>query len=389
VPQSVLRQRYSKDVMGDVLNNSINTATREAIEQLKLRPVMQPEIKITSFEEGQDLQFDMNLEVLPELPKLDFASLEVPEYTYEIPAEEVEQGLERLAKSRAHLHGKDGAAEMGDVIKIDFVGKRDGVAFSGGTANGFSLDLGSGQFIPGFEEQLVGVKVGDTKLVSVNFPEQYHSADLAGQPATFDVTVHEVSYKHTPDINDKFAEGFGFENLAALREAVQKQVDGDYARAARARAKKNLFDIVDANAKFEVPAKMLAMEFESVWKQVEEAKKDGDPSLQDRDEASLKAEYETISERRVRLGILLSELGRENGIQVSREELSAAVMQQARMYPGQEDKIFEFYRKNPAQVDELRGPILEEKAVDFLLAKVKRKAHKISIEDLLKEDDAA
>jgi len=389
IPLSVLRQRYMKDVMGDVLQNAINKASREVLEQNKLRPAMQPDIKITDFEEGKDLQFDMSLDVMPELPKIAFDKIDVPEFTYDVPAEEVEQGLTRLAQSRQHLHTKDGAAEMGDVVKMDFLGKRDGTPFSGGAAKGFSLDLGSGQFIPGFEEQLVGVKAGDERVIEVKFPKEYHSPDLAGQPATFDITVHEVSYKHTPDVNDKLAENLGFKDLADLREAVQKQIDMDYARAARNRAKKFLFDAMDSSIKFDVPKRMLETEFESVWKQVEEAKKAGDPSLQDKSDDALKAEYQKISERRVRLGILLSEIGRENSIQITREELSAAVMQQARMYPGQEEKIFEFYRKNPNQVDELRGPILEEKAVDFMLGKVKRTPTKITVEELLREDDDA
>jgi trigger factor len=387
IPLSVLRQRYMKDVMGDVLQNAINKASREVLEQNKLRPAMQPDIKITDFEEGKDLQFAMSLDVMPELPKIAYDKIEVPEFTYDVPAEELEQGLKRLAQSRTHLHTKDGAAELGDVVKIDFLGKREGKPFSGGAAKGFSLDLGSGQFIPGFEEQLVGVKAGDERVVEVTFPKEYHSADLAGQPATFDITVHEVSYKHTPDADDKLAENLGFKNLQELSEAVSKQIDADYARAARNRSKKFLFDAMDENIKFDVPKRMLDLEFESVWKQVDEAKKAGDASLKDKSDADLKAEYQKISERRVRLGILLSEIGRENGIQITREELSSAVMQQARMYPGQEEKIFEFYRKNPNQIDELRGPILEEKAVDFLLGKVKRTPKKISVEELLREDE--
>lgn len=387
VPVTVLKQKYGKDVMGDVVNNAVNKATKDVIEQKKLRPTMQPDVKITSFEEGGDLAFDIDVEVMPEVPAIDFAKITVDEFTFDIPENEVEEGLKRLAASRRHTHTKDGAAAQGDVVKIDFLGKRDGTPFKGGEGKGFHLELGSGQFIPGFEEQLVGLKAGDKKTIEVNFPKEYHSADLAGQPATFDVTVHEVGYFHVPEVNDKLAENLGFENLEKLKEAVKEQIGAEYGRMARAKAKKQLFDALDTATTFEIPSKMGTFEFDTIWKQVQEAKKAGDPELKDKSEAELKKEYEKIANRRVRLGILLSEVGRANNLQISREELSAAVMEQARQYPGQEDKVFEFYRKNPAQVDELRGPILEEKAVDFILSKVTRTKKPITIDALMGDED--
>lgn len=387
VPMTVLKQKYGKDVMGDVLQASINNATKKLVDEKKLRPVMQPDVKITSFEEEGDLAFDIAVDVMPELPTIDFSKMTVDEYTFELPESEVSESLERLAKSRRHPHTKDGAAELGDVVKIDFLGKRDGVPFQGGEGKGFQLELGSGQFIPGFEEQLVGLKAGDKKTIEVTFPEQYHSKDLAGQPATFDVTVHEVAYLHTPEVNEKLAQSLGFEGLEGLKKAVSGQLNAEFQSAARAKAKKQLFDLLDKEVSFEIPAKMQQMEFDSIWKQVEQAKKAGDPELKDKDEAALKKEYETIADRRVKLGILLSEIGRTNNLQISREELSAAVMEQARNYPGQEDKVFEFYRKNPAQIDELKGPILEEKAVDHILGQVKRKEVKTTIEALMKGDE--
>lgn len=389
VPLKVLKQRYGKEVMGEVLDASINKATKELIDQKKLRPALQPDIKIVSFEEGGDLSFDISLEVLPEVPSVDFEKLSVDELTYELPESEVKESLERLAKSRAHTHKVERAAKNGDSVKIDFVGKRDGVPFDGGTGNGFQLELGSGQFIPGFEEQLIGAKAGDTKTVEVKFPEQYHSASLAGQPATFDVTVHEVHEPHLPEIDDKFAQSLGFKDLENLTGAVKQQIDFDYKGRARAKAKKQLFDTLDGAVKLQVPPKMLAFETDSIMKQVLEAKKAGDPDLKDKSEDELKKEYGAIAERRVRLGLLLSDVARVNNLQITREELSAAVMSQARNYPGQEDKIFEFYRKNPREVEELRGPILEEKAVDFILGKVKRTPKAVTIEELMRDEDEA
>jgi trigger factor len=389
VPMPVLKKKYGKEVMGDVLESTVNKATQKVLAEKDLRPALQPDVKIVSFEEGGDLSFDITLEVMPVVPAVDFEKVTVDEYTYELPESEVEQALNRLAKSRQHPHTKDGAAEQGDVVKIDFVGKKDGVAFQGGTGNGFQLELGSGQFIPGFEEQLVGAKAGDKREVNVTFPEQYHSADLAGQPALFDVTVQEVAYLHVPDVNDKLAESLGFTDLENLKSAVRQQIDVDFKAAARAKAKKHLFDALEKVVTFEIPQNMLKLETESILKQVMEAQKAGDPELKDKSEDDLKVEYSKISERRVRLGILLSDIARTNNLQVTREEISAAVMGQARQYPGQEDKIFEFYRKNPSEVNELRGPILEEKAVDFILGKVKRSPKPVTIEELMGDDDAA
>lgn len=389
VPMAELKRRYGKSVTGDVIENSINKAAQKVVEENKLRPAMQPDVKIASYDEGKDLVFDIEVEVLPDVPVVDFAKITVDELTYDLPENEVEEGLARLAESRRHTHGHDGAAELGHVVKIDFLGKKDGVAFKGGEGKGFQLELGSGQFIPGFEEQLVGLSAGDKKTINVTFPKEYHSADLAGADATFDVTVHEVLRLHTPEINDKFAESMGFKDLAALKDAVRQQVDHSYKAAARNKAKKQLFDTLDEMVQFPIPQSMLKLEHESIMKQVESAKKAGDPELKDKSDDEIKEEYEAISERRVRLGILLSDVARTNNLQITREELSAAVMNQARNYPGQEEKVFEFYRKNPQQIDELRGPILEEKAVDFLLGKVTRAPKAVSIEELLKEDDAA
>lgn len=388
VPMNVLKQKYGKDVMGDVLQNSINKATRDVMEQKKLRPALQPDIKITEYKEGGDLSFDISVDVMPEVKMPDFSKITVDEYTYEIPEKDVEEGLSRLAQSRRHLHrDESGEAKQGSVLKIDFLGKKGGEPFAGGAAQGHFLELGSNQFIPGFEDQLVGAKEGDKREVKVTFPKEYHSADLAGADATFDVTVHEVHRVHAPDVNDKLAEQLGFKDLAALTEAVKGQIGSEYDRAARGKAKKQLFDALDKVAKFDIPVRMVDLEFDSIWKQVEEAKKAGDEELKGKSDEALKKEYRTIAERRVRLGILLSEVGRANNLQIGREELSAAVMEQARNFPGQEDKVFEFYRKNPQQIDELRGPILEEKAVDWVLTQVKRNPKPTTIEALLRDDE--
>lgn len=391
IPMNVLRQRYVKDVMGEVVHNSVNKATRELLEKEKLRPAMQPDVKITKFEEGGDMEIEVEMEVLPEVGKVDFEKLSIDTQVAEVADSDVEEGLKRLAAASKHPHrAKEGTvAALGNMVKIDFVGKRDGAAFSGGTAKGFQLELGAGQLIPGFEEQIVGMKEGEERVINVSFPKDYHSKDLAGQDATFDITLHEIHEIHTPEIDEHLAEVVGFESLAKLREAVTERIADEYKQMSRAKAKKALFDVLDEKVKLEVPSKMLKAEFDSIMAQVKQAKAQGDESLKDKSEDELTKEYEGIAKRRVKLGILLSEVGRENGLAVTKEELSAAVMNQARQYPGQEDKVFEFYRSNPQQVDELRGPILEEKAVDFILSQVKQNETKVSAEELMNSEDDA
>lgn len=390
IPMSVLRQKYGKEVMSDVMSASVNKATRQVLDDGKVRPAMQPDVKVASYSEGGDLELDISFEKMPDVPDIKYDSLTVEQLVCDVADEEIEEGLSRLAQSRKHTHkAADGTkAALGDVVKIDFLGKREGVPFDGGAAEGFMLELGSGQFIPGFEEQLVGSKVGDDVLVKVSFPESYHSQDLAGQAVTFDVKVHEVLNMHVPDISDALAGSLGFDDLAALRDAVRQQIGADFERASRSKAKKALFDTLDEAVKFDVPEKMLQLEFDSIWEQLQEAIKNNDPSVAGKSEADLKKEYNKIAERRVRLGILLSEVGRLNNIRVTNEELSRAVSDQARMFPGQERKVYEFYKKNPQHVDELRGPILEEKAVDYILSKVKRAERKVSVDDLFRPDDA-
>lgn len=394
VPMKVLKQKYGKNVMGDVIQNSVNDASRQLMEENNLRPAMQPDIKITEYEDGGDLQFTVELEVLPEVKELKYDSYEVEELVFDVPEEDVDSSMQELLGQHKHFHAKpkDEKAEIGDAVKIDFLGKKDGEPFNGGAAQGFQLELGSGQFIPGFEEQLIGAKAGDEKDLEVTFPKEYHSEDLAGAPVVFEVKVHEVLESHAPEANDEFAKKLGMESLDKLKDAIREKIKADYDGLARSKAKKALFDVLDDAVTFDVPPKMAEMEFEGIWQRIQEMIDKKDESIADRSEEELREEYTAIANRRVRLGIFLSEMGRVNNLQVTREELTSAVMSQARMYPGQEQKVLEFYQQNPNEVDQLRGPILEEKAVDFLLGKVKRKERKVTIDELVAmdaEDDDA
>lgn len=389
IPTKILKQRYGKSVMGEVLEKTVNSTSGEVLKQKGDRPALQPKIEITSYDEGKDLHYTMSYEVLPEIPAMAFEKLAIEQLTYDIPEEEVQESLKRLAERNQSFKPRDKAAKakLGDAVKIDFTGYLEGVAFEGGAAQDFQLELGSGQFIPGFEEQLVGSKAGDEKTVKVSFPAEYHKADLAGQPTEFKVVVHEVLEKAEAEINDDFAKNFGMESLEKLSVAIKGQLGKDYDQVARTKMKKQLFDQLDIQVKFDAPQGMVELEFNNIWERLQEAKKHGNDESLDRPENELRAEYQAIAERRVRLGLVLAEIGRLNNLKVSQDELSRAVMDHARMFPGQEKQVFEFYRQNPGQLEELRGPILEEKAVDFILTKITPKQKKVTIEELMRDED--
>jgi len=263
----------------------------------------------------------------------------------------------------------------------------DGVAFDGGTASDFKLELGSKQFIDGFEDQLVGTKVGDDKIITVTFPENYPAEKLAGKEASFAVKVHAIYNKEVPEVNDEFAKARGFADKRAFCEAIRGQLIKEYDSVVRSQLKKALFDQLEEAYDFELPQTMVDMEFNSIWERLQQAKQSGDESFEGKSEDELKEEYRAIAERRVKLGIMLADIGQKNNVQISREELSRAVMQQASQFPGQEKQVVEFYQKNPDRIEDLRGPILEEKSVDLILSKVKFNDKKVTIDELMKESE--
>ena len=391
VPMKVLQQRYGKSVMGEVLEKAVNDASQKAIKDKNLRAAMQPKVTINDYKEGGDLDFNMVVDTMPEVPEIDFSKITLEKLSYDLPETEVETGLSRLAERNRQLKALEASAKakMGNVVSIDFTGKLDGVPFEGGAAKNFRLELGSGQFIPGFEEQLVGAKPGDDVVVKVSFPADYHKEDLAGKPTEFDVKVHEILEAQVPVVDDALAKQIGFESLDKLKDAVRKQISGDYDSFARSKLKKQLFDWLEENTSFPIPQSMYDLEFKNIWEKLMEAKAQGDETLVGKSDDELKEEYGKIATRRVRLGIFLADVGRRNNLQVTKEELTRAVMEQARMFPGQEKKVFDFYREHPHQMDDLRGPILEDKAVDFILGKVKMNEKKVSLDELTATDEAA
>lgn len=374
-PLALLKKRYGPSVMGEVVERAVNDSSSEAINQHKLRPALQPKIEIVSFNEGKDLEYKLAVEVLPEIGAVSLDGIALERWKAEIPDGEIDQALERIAKQQRKTSPVERAADKGDFVRIDFKGTVDGVAFPGGSAENYLLELGSGGFIPGFEDQLVGAKAGDARAVAVTFPADYGNADLAGKSAEFAVTVKEVRQAETQPIDESLAAAVGMENLAELRQAVRERIEREYSGVARQKLKRELLDQLAARHSFAVPAGMLDLEFQSLWREVEAERKrakDGgapDPDLGKSDD-ELKAEFQALSERRVRLGLLLNEIGRTNSITVAADELNRAVIDRARGFPGQEREVLDFYRNNPRALDSLRAPIYEDKVVDFIVGKV-------------------
>jgi len=387
IPLTVLKQRFGKSVLGEVIERAVNQSSQQLLKEKNLRPALPPKIEITSYEEGSDLDFRLEVETMPEVPTIDFSAITLEKMVCEIDDKEVEEAIERLLERNSTYSRADKGtkASKGDQVLIDFLGRVDGTAFEGGTAKGFALTLGSSQFIDGFEDQLIGKKEGDEVLVKVTFPEAYHKKELAGQPAEFTVDIHEVRKSEKAEANDAFAKKLGFPDVAALRKAVQDQFTGDYESAARGHMKRRLFDLLEKECSFTVPQGMMDIEFNAIWEKIEQAKKDGDEALLAKSDNDLRDEYRKIADRRVKLGILLSDVAAKNKIQINQDELSRAVMQQASQYPGQEQRVFEFYQKNPQHLEELRGPILEEKAVDFIIEKTKVTERKVTREELMSD----
>ncbi len=390
VPMTVLRKRYGSSIMGEVLERAVSDSSAQAMRDHGLRPALQPKIEIVSFKEGDDLEYKMAVELLPEIAPVDFASLKLERLRPEIPESEIEKALERIARPHRKSEAVERAAEAGDEVVVDFTGTVDGKEFPGGNANDFHMELGSGRFIPGFEDQLVGAKAGEKRTVKVTFPAEYGAADLAGREAEFAVTVKEVRHLLAPSIDDELAKELGFDSLDALRKTVREQLEREYGAIARQRLKRALLDQLAAKHDFAVPPGMVDLEFASIWKQFEEARSQNKDAVAEdagKDEETLKSEYRAIAERRVRLGLLLSEIGTKNAISVTQEEVSRALGEEARRHPGYEKKVIEFYRKNPEALANLRAPIFEDKIVDFILEMADVSERTVPIEDLLRGDE--
>ena len=384
VPMSLLKKQYGQALFGEAVEQAVNSSTAKAIEDRGLKPAMQPRVDLKQLEEGKDVEFEVAVEVLPEIGKVDFSDIELERLKAAVPDKDVDEAIERIAKANREQRPVDPPrpAQKGDALKIDFVGYVDDKEFPGGAAQDYVLELGSGSFIPGFEDQLVGAEVDKTVDVKVTFPADYGNTELAGKEALFKCTVKEIREHVDKPADDELAKKNNFENLEAMRKAVTERIEQDYGRISRSLIKRQLLDKLAEKHKFAVPEGLVENEFDAIWRRIEEAKKAGQ-KLED-DEEKMRKEYRDIAERRVRLGLLLADVGRSNSIDVTSEELNQAVMREAMRYPGQERQVLEFYTKNAEMKAQLRAPIFEEKTVDFILELAKVTEKSVTPEELLK-----
>lgn len=392
VPLSLVRQRFLPSIMGEVLEAAVNDASVKLLADKGLRPALQPKVEVKNFGAEEGLEFEMTVEILPEITPVDMSKLELERPTATVGDAEIEKALDRLKEGYKQTKpvAKARAAKTGDTAVINFLGKVDGVAFEGGAGEGFHLELGSGTFIPGFEEGVTGMKPGAEKDVEVTFPENYGAANLAGKAAVFTVTLTELREKAPVEVDETFLKAFGMETEEALREALKGQVEREFAVAARQKVKRVLLDKLDETHSFDVPPTLAEAEFKSIWAQYEASKQAGeeDPALAGKSEDEVKAEYQRIADRRVRLGLLLAEVGRAQTVEVTEQEVRMAIFDVARRYPGQERQVIEFYSKNPDAMASLRAPIFEDKVVDYILGVAKITDKTVSAEELFEAEAA-
>ncbi len=397
-PVSFLKKQFGKSMMGEVVEEAVNEGSKKAIEDNALKPAFRPLVEpvgeIEQVVEGKaDLEFTVKVDLMPEFELADVSKIEVERLYSEVTDADVDEAMRRLAEqARTYSPRPEGsAAELDDTVEIDFVGRVDGEEFAGGRANGFNLVLGSGQFIAGFEEQLIGAKAGDEREVKVTFPQDYPEAQLAGKDASFAVAVKQVKAPDPIKLDDEFAKRLGVESIGQLKERVREQVKMDFNRASRLHLKRRILDALDSKHAFAVPPAMVDSEFEGIWNAVQaELKREGKTALDEgRTEDDLKKEYRGIAERRIRLGLVLARIGEQNGLDVSGEELQRAIAQRARQFPGQEQQVFEYYSKNAQAQAEIRAPLFEDKVVDFIAELADVSERKVDRETLFMDPDAA
>lgn len=390
-PLPLLKKMFGKSVLGEVVQEAVDGAVQGHLQEQGHRPAGQPDIKITneSFDEGDDLTVELAYDCLPDVPEVDFSGVELERKTVEVADSDIDEGLAKLAESAVDYEARDegAASEDGDQVVIDFVGSVDGEEFEGGAAEDYPLVLGSNSFIPGFEEQLVGLKAGDEKNVEVSFPEEYGAPNLAGKAAVFACKMKEVRAPKPAAIDDSLAERFGAETLDALKEQMKSQISVEFSGASRALMKRRLLDKLDDLVSFELPPSLVEAEAGSIAHQLWHEE---NPDVQGHDHPEIEPtdEHTKLAERRVRLGLLLAEVGQRNQVEVTDQELAAAVHQQAAQFPGQEQAFFEYIKQNRQALEQIRAPLFEEKVVDTIIAQSSVTEVSVSKDELQAEMDA-
>ncbi|SEQ65050.1 trigger factor [Thalassovita taeanensis] len=392
VPMALLRKQFGQRLLGEAMQETIDAAMGQHFEDSGDRPALQPQVVMVdgdNWKEGQDVLVSMTYEALPEIPEVDFKAISLERLVAKADDASVDEALASLAETAQDFADRDegAAAEEGDQVVIDFLGKVDGEAFEGGAADDYPLVLGSGSFIPGFEEQLAGVKAGDEKEVSVKFPEEYGAANLAGKDAVFSCTIKAVKAPKAPELDDELAKKFGAEDLAGLKAQIAERLEAEYKGAARAVMKRKLLDILDGMVSFDLPPSLVEAEATQIAHQLWHEE---NPDVHDHNHDKIEPteEHNTLAGRRVRLGLLLAELGRKAEVEVTDAEMTQAIMAQARQYPGQERQFFEFIQQNQEMQQQLRAPIFEDKVVDYIVELADVTDKEVGKDDLQKAVEA-
>lgn len=385
VPLDVVRKKYGKEVLGEVLQDIVASSSSKAISDNQLRPATQPAVQVLEFDEGKDLKYKLSIEVFPEVPEFDVTKLKLRTVKAEIVDTDTDELQKLVASNYKDFQPLKSPrpAKKGDMLVIDFKGFVDGNVLDKGDATNFRVELGTGTLIKDFEDNLEGKEAGTEFKINVKFPEGYHNAELSNKDATFEIKLHEILEPAATAITDEFAKKIGFEDISKLREALKKQLESDAEAMSRIIAKKELFDILDKEVNYELPEKMVTTEVHNIIHEIEKDQQSL-PEDQRKTHKQLHEEYEPLAKRRVKLGILITEVGRKNKVEITQEDLRKAMSQEVMRFPGQEQQVIDFYRNNPQAQENLKGPIIEEKVVDLIFEKAKPKEEKTTLEALRK-----
>lgn len=391
VPVAVIRQRYDDSIMAEVCDKLINDFITETVKEKEYKLALSPSINVESFAKDKDLTFTAVFEIFPEVPDVNFSKVSVEEYDIKFDEKDIQESLDRITKDQTEWVKQDDSykAKKGDSVKLDFLGKVDGVAFEGGKSENYQLELGSKSFIDNFEDQLVGMKVGDEKVVKVKFPKEYHKEDLAGQPAEFEVKIREVLKGETPELTDELVKTkFNMDNIEKLKDAIKEQMEETYTKLSKDALKRDVFEELGKMVKFDVPEGLVEEQFKNMWKSVEdELKHNPNKFKNDKEKEKAKENNRKEAEKMVKMGILLSEVARKNDVKVEQKDIMEEIKKRAGQFPGQEQFFIEYYQKNQEAINSITGEILENKTIDFLRDKISAKKSEISFKDFQKKEE--
>ena len=393
VPHSIIKSRFGKQIFGEVVNESLNNASKKIVDDFKINAATQPKMDVKSLDEGKDIKVDYSVEVMPEFKVPDLSKLKITRPIVKVEEKQVDESIERIAKQNTKTEkiNKDRKTKLNDTVVIDFEGKINNEVFEGGASKGHHLKIGSNSFIPGFEDKLIGKSSGQNLDIDLSFPEDYQAKELAGKKVVFNVTINEIREDIKTEINDDFAKSLGLDNLVSLKKSVKEQIINQHSIQSRSKMKREILDLLANSVDFDLPNTLVEDEYQSVCRAMKPNQQiDNDQKDKPNDEGMSKSEKDdalTISKRRVRLGLILAEIGRLNNIKVEEKDTQNAMMQELQRYPGREKEILDYFKKNPEAQNQLSGPVFEDKIIDFIseLAEVKEKV--VSVEDLYKEDE--